>query len=184
MALLKRCGDKPGNGLTTMQVSEESRRRRPSVIALARIGQHRYVFRPVNELVQMAKAFADPTRVRILAALRAQELCVCELCDVLGIGQSTLSTHLQVIRESGLVTTRKEGKWVYYSSAADKKSLIDAVFAFFSRGVARDQAISQDAIRLEKRMEEREGGSCCRGFEPARNGSRLKRAKVNQRRIP
>ena len=64
----------------------------------------------MNELVLAAKALADPTRVRVLAALRDGELCVCELSDVLDVTQSTLSTHLQVIRDANLVQTRKEGK--------------------------------------------------------------------------
>ena len=59
----------------------------------------------MDELVLTAKALADATRVRILAALRGGELCVCELGDALGVTQSTLSTHLQVIREAGLVGT-------------------------------------------------------------------------------
>ena len=60
----------------------------------------------MNELVLAAKALADPTRVRVLAALRDGELCVCELSDVLDVTQSTLSTHLQVIRDANLVQTR------------------------------------------------------------------------------
>ncbi len=64
----------------------------------------------MNQLVLLAKALTDPSRVRVLALLREQELCVCELCDVLGLTQSTLSTHLQVIRKAGLVSARKEGK--------------------------------------------------------------------------
>ena len=62
----------------------------------------------MNELLVTAKAFADPTRVRSLAALRGGELCVCELSDALGVTQSTLSTHLQVIRDAGLVQTRRD----------------------------------------------------------------------------
>ena len=75
----------------------------------------------MTELVLVAKALADPTRVRILTALRGGELCVCELCDALRVSQSTLSTHLHVIREAGLVRTRKEGKWIYYTLAPERE---------------------------------------------------------------
>ncbi|PYU99000.1 MAG: transcriptional regulator, partial [Acidobacteria bacterium] len=69
----------------------------------------------MDDLVKTAKSLADSTRVRIVAALLERELCVCELCDSLGVTQSTLSTHLQVIRDAGLVSARKEGKWMYYA---------------------------------------------------------------------
>jgi len=59
-----------------------------------------------------ARALAEPTRLRVIAALREHELCVCELCDALQATQSTLSTHLSLLRDAGLVRTRKGGKWI------------------------------------------------------------------------
>ena len=59
-------------------------------------------------------ALSDPLRVRVLDLLRQQELCVCELCEYLGIAQSKLSFHLKTLREAQLVSSRHEGKWVYY----------------------------------------------------------------------
>ena len=108
---------------------------------------------------------ADPTRVRILAALQGRELCVCELCDALEVSQSTLSTHLQVIRDAGLVKTRKQGKWIYYAPAPAKESLTQAVFAFFAGNLRSDELIRRDASRIRQRLSERDGGECCRGFE-------------------
>src|SRR3954453_8436764 len=129
----------------------------------------------MQELVSVAKAFADPTRVRVLAALQDGELCVCELCDALGVPQSTLSTHLQVIRDAGLVQTRKEGKWVYYALDQGKAILTGAVFNFFAPGLARDKAISGDKKRLKDRLACREGGECCVGFKEPTVGQRKKR---------
>ena len=91
----------------------------------------------MNDLVLAAKALADPTRVRVLAALRDGELCVCELSDALEVTQSTLSTHLQVIREADLVQTRKEGKWVYYALKPEAKRLLKGVFSFFAEALAK-----------------------------------------------
>lgn len=118
----------------------------------------------MTELVLVAKAFADPTRVRVLAALRRGELCVCELCDTLQITQSTLSTHLQVIREAELVQTRKEGKWVYYALRPDKEPLLESIFGFFSRPLKADAALRRDAGQLTARLKERKDGACCVGF--------------------
>jgi ArsR family transcriptional regulator len=119
----------------------------------------------MDALVLAAKALADPTRVRILATLRQGELCVCELSDALDVAQSTLSTHLQVIREAGLVRTRKEGKWVYYALEPDAKRLLRAVFSYFTDELAGDAALKRDGARIKKRLAEREDGACCRGFE-------------------
>ncbi|HAB19252.1 MAG TPA: ArsR family transcriptional regulator [Verrucomicrobiales bacterium] len=88
----------------------------------------------------MAKALADPTRVRIVSALLERELCVCELCDSLGVTQSTLSTHLQVIRKAGLVSARKDGKWMYYDIHADGRAALETVFQAFGESLRSEAA--------------------------------------------
>ncbi|MBW4575949.1 MAG: metalloregulator ArsR/SmtB family transcription factor [Aphanothece sp. CMT-3BRIN-NPC111] len=60
-------------------------------------------------------ALSDPIRMRVLELLRERELCVCELCDALGVTQSKLSFHLKTLKEAALVRTRQEGRWIYYS---------------------------------------------------------------------
>jgi ArsR family transcriptional regulator len=60
-------------------------------------------------------ALSDATRVEIVEMLRGGERCVCELMDALDAAQSRLSFHLKVLRETGLVTDRREGRWVYYT---------------------------------------------------------------------
>jgi len=122
----------------------------------------------MTSLVLAAKALADPTRVRILAALRRGELCVCELSDALHITQSTLSTHLQVIRDASLVRTRREGKWVYYALRSDKKQLVKELFGFFGSELKSDAQLAADAQRLARRIAQREDGACCRGYSPVR----------------
>ena len=82
----------------------------------------------MHEIIAVGQAIVDPTRVRIIASLRRGELCVCELVDALEINQSTLSGHLQVLRQTGLVTTRKEGRWIYYSLTDRKIALIEALW--------------------------------------------------------
>lgn len=60
-------------------------------------------------------ALSDPIRIRLLELLREQELCVCELCEALQMSQSKLSFHLKTLKEAGLVRSRQEGRWIYYS---------------------------------------------------------------------
>jgi len=60
-------------------------------------------------------ALADETRLQIVEMLSHGERCVCELQDVLDAAQSRLSFHLKVLKESGLVSDRREGRWMYYA---------------------------------------------------------------------
>ena len=60
-------------------------------------------------------ALSDETRLRLIALLGEGEQCVCDLTDALQAAQSRLSFHLKVLKDAGLVTDRKDGRWVYYS---------------------------------------------------------------------
>lgn len=64
---------------------------------------------------QLFHALSDETRLSILECLRGSERCVCELTGDLDAAQSRLSFHLRVLREAGLVTDRREGRWMYYT---------------------------------------------------------------------
>ena len=61
------------------------------------------------------KAFCDENRLMILDMLQSGEKCACHLLEQIDIGQSTLSHHMKILCESGIVNSRKEGKWTYYS---------------------------------------------------------------------
>ena len=61
------------------------------------------------------KALCDEKRLSILALLRTGEKCACVLIDNLNIGQSALSYHMKILCESGIVTSRQDGKWTHYS---------------------------------------------------------------------
>ncbi|MBK6587789.1 MAG: winged helix-turn-helix transcriptional regulator [Pyrinomonadaceae bacterium] len=66
-------------------------------------------------LADTFKALGDPTRIRIAFALSREELCVCDLANLLGVSQSVVSHSLRVLREMQLVKFRKEGKIAYYT---------------------------------------------------------------------
>ena len=65
--------------------------------------------------VRLIKALADENRLAILEMLHGEEKCACVLLDELNISQPTLSHHMKLLCDSGLVDGRKEGKWMYYS---------------------------------------------------------------------
>ena len=73
----------------------------------------------LDRAVVLFHALSDSTRLSIIEMLRDGEQCVCDLQDQLDAAQSRLSFHLKVLREAGLVTDRKEGRWSYYRIAPD-----------------------------------------------------------------
>ncbi len=129
----------------------------------------------MDATVSFAKALGDPTRLRVIVALREQELCVCELCDALEVTQSTLSTHLTLLRESGLVVVRREGKWIYYALARELAPLAEHIFDYFDE-MDRDPRIRRDAKRVARRLKIRENGRCNRGFDQLDQSTNRKRA--------
>lgn len=82
------------------------------------------------------KAVADPYRLTMLATLAAteHEVCVCDFTDALPLNQPTVSHHLRILREAGLVTCERRGTWVYYGLAPDvPERLTDALESVFRR---------------------------------------------------
>jgi ArsR family transcriptional regulator len=72
-----------------------------------------------ERLAELFHALSDPTRLRILAALRNGEQCVCNLMGLLVAQQSRLSFHLKTLKDAGLVNDRREGRWIHYSLDPD-----------------------------------------------------------------
>ena len=73
----------------------------------------------VDRAVTLFHALSDPIRLSILELLRGGERCVCDLQGDLDTAQSKLSFHLKVLKEAGIVTDRREGRWSYYTIVPD-----------------------------------------------------------------
>src|ERR1044071_1831301 len=123
--------------------------------------------------VAFAKALADSTRLRVIATLRQRELCVCELCDALEATQSTLSTHLTLLRDAGITRTRKQGKWIYYRLNDEAAPLIQTFLQHFA-DARRDKRMRRDTDRLRQRLKLRQNGCCNVGFNQGRVRQRSK----------
>jgi ArsR family transcriptional regulator len=82
------------------------------------------------------KAFCDENRLMILELLQTGEKCACKLLEDLNICQSTLSHHMKILCDSGVVTARKEGKWIHYSISPEgstyAKELLDKITEIYS----------------------------------------------------
>jgi len=107
----------------------------------------------------LLRLLADPTRLRILAALTPEEMAVSEIADTLEIGQPRVSNHLRLLREAGALEGRREGSWTFYRNALparpDGKPLWQAVAA----AVEGDPALAADAERRRAVLERRRAKS-------------------------
>ena len=102
-------------------------------------------------VVDTAKALGDASRVRALLACRRRELCVCQITELLGLAPSTVSRHLSILKQAGLLESRKRGRWIHYrvperpTSKAAREAL-----AFVATALARDGQATADRKRLEE----------------------------------
>jgi ArsR family transcriptional regulator len=101
------------------------------------------------ELEAALKAAGDPTRTRILKLLEAGPLCVCQVQAVLGLAPSTVSKHLTLLKSAGLVTDRRDGRWIHYALATEERNLhARAVLALLRGPLDREPSILEDRRRL------------------------------------
>ncbi len=106
------------------------------------------------DFMAIAKALADENRVRLLLALQKQELCVCQLIELISLAPSTVSKHMSILRQARLVEARKEGRWVYYRLAGCGASpTVREALAWVRRSLAEESQVARDAARLEEILE-------------------------------
>jgi ArsR family transcriptional regulator len=92
-----------------------------------------------NALAASFKALADPTRVAIVNRLAAApEVCVCAFVDELGLSQPTVSHHLRVLREAGLVEVERRGTWAYYRLVPEAVDALATALVGGARSTERD----------------------------------------------
>ena len=68
----------------------------------------------MRSVLAIAKAMSDPNRLRVLCVLRGRELCACDIIEMLGLAQATVSRHMSLLVQAGLVIGCKEGRWMHY----------------------------------------------------------------------
>jgi ArsR family transcriptional regulator len=121
----------------------------------------------VDELENFFKALADKTRLRILALLGNNEVCVCHMHDSLGLPQPTVSRHLAYLRKSGLVTARRDGVWMHYQVSRSLRPAIQHVVAAALAALQQLPATTQDRKQFQRSfgqlyvLDSPAGGACC-----------------------
>jgi len=120
----------------------------------------------LDSAVAMARALGHPARLRAVAMLQTGELCVCQITEVLKLATSTVSLHLRELKRCGLVTERKEGRWVWVGLSDDPLAREWSRIALTA--VGGDPQLEEDA-HLVKKLRELPVEDLCRlGYEAAR----------------
>ena len=116
----------------------------------------------MNEQVLLFKALSDRNRLRIVSALiEYDELCACQITELLTITSATSSRHLGVLIQSGLIQSRKEGRWVYYSLNSCCASF-DTMITWIKAELKNDEDAQKDREELKKIVAEEPADICRR----------------------
>jgi ArsR family transcriptional regulator len=100
---------------------------------------------PIEQLFQ---GLADRTRLRLLNLMADQEVCVCYFVEILGLSQPVISRHLAYLRARGLVTSRRQGKWMHYRIAPQATPLAAQLLPVVLHGLATDAAMRRERAQL------------------------------------
>jgi ArsR family transcriptional regulator len=121
----------------------------------------------IDELEDVFKALADKTRLRILALLGNNEVCVCHIHDSLGLPQPTISRHLAYLRRSGLVAARRDGVWMHYQVARTLDPIVQGIVNAAVDALRHLPATALDRKQFERSfgqlyvLDSPAGGTCC-----------------------
>lgn len=117
----------------------------------------------MREFMNITKALADENRVRALLALCDGELCVCQITELFGLAPSTVSKHLSILFQAGLVESRKAGRWIYYKLPGDGAApAVREAIAWAARSIGGAPQALADARKLKAILKEDPAEICKR----------------------
>jgi ArsR family transcriptional regulator, arsenate/arsenite/antimonite-responsive transcriptional repressor len=103
----------------------------------------------MKQFLAITKALSDETRVRAMLSLREGELCLCQVIDLLRLAPSTVSKHMDLLVQAGLVERRKEGRWQYFALARRNAApAVREALAWTLKALEADPIVSADAKKL------------------------------------
>ena len=109
------------------------------------------IVQEMRDFMSVTKALADANRVRMLLALRGRELCACQITELFGLAPSTMSKHLSILHQAGLVDSRKDGRWVYYSlPGKEAPAAVRKALEWVCDSLTENERIADDTKRLKQ----------------------------------
>ena len=107
----------------------------------------------MHSLLAITRALSDENRVRALLSLKDQEICVCQLIELLHLAPSTVSKHLLILKQAGLAVGQKKGRWMYYRLPGRAAApVVRRALLWVRRALNEDPRIQKDALRMIKIM--------------------------------
>ena len=117
----------------------------------------------MREFMNITKALADENRVRTLLALRKGELCVCQITELFGLAPSTVSKHLSILFQAGLVESRRDGRWIYYKLPGRKAPVVvREALDWVEKALADNPHVLEDSQQLKKILKQDPADLCKR----------------------
>lgn len=117
----------------------------------------------MSPFLDITKALSDETRVRALMSLSRGELCVCQVIELLGLSPSTVSKHMTILQQAGLIERRKDGRWHYYRLAGRQAPpIVRDALRWALGALADEKTIETDARTIgQLRRKDREASAAC-----------------------
>jgi ArsR family transcriptional regulator len=104
---------------------------------------------PLQDLSVLTKALADETRLRILALLQERELCACQIVEAFELANSTISKHLAILKQAGLIQSRKQGRWIYFFLPRDPFPEIVSTLQWLAPFLQADPTLKADQEKMQ-----------------------------------
>jgi len=116
----------------------------------------------MRAVLAITNALADESRVRTVGALMRHRLCVCQIAELLQLAPSTVSKHLSILRNGGLVERQKKGRWIYYFIPQQQDDRARRALEWLRFALAKDSRIAGDERRLKEILKEDQEEICRR----------------------
>jgi len=105
----------------------------------------------LKKITKILKALADESRIRVLALLKERNgLCVCEITDIIGLSQPTISSHLKKLQDAEIITYSKDGLWVNYSLDENMDKEVEQLLGALVHMLSEDERIKSDILKSYK----------------------------------
>jgi len=105
----------------------------------------------LKKITKILKALADESRIRVLALLKERDgLCVCEITDIIGLSQPTISSHLKKLQDAEIITYSKDGLWVNYSLDENMDKEVEQLLGALVHMLSEDERIKSDILKSYK----------------------------------
>lgn len=105
----------------------------------------------LKQITKIIKALADENRIRILCLLKnKKDICVCEITEIIGLAQPTISSHLRLLENAGLIESFKDGLWVNYNIVSDLEPFSGQLIETLYKNLENDKQIKSDGEKTKK----------------------------------